>query len=160
RPEGQTRDDPAKPPAFGPSKRLDYELEVGVFIGRGNPLGHPISIEDAEDRIFGLCLVNDWSARDVQTWEYQPLGPFLAKNFATSISPWVVTLDALEPFRAAPVQRPESDPAPLPYLSSSHDDAFDISLEVSVSTAKMRDAGLPTFVLSRGSFSDMYWTFA
>ena len=131
RPEGQTRDDGAEAPTFGPTRRLDYELEVGAFIGTGNALGTPIAIGDAESHIAGLCLVNDWSARDIQAWEYQPLGPFLAKNFATTVSPWIVTLDALAPFRAPAFARPAGDPAPLPYL---HDDAnereggFDIVL--------------------------------
>ena len=163
RPEGQTRDDPSKPPVFGPSRRLDYELEVGAFIARGNPLGHPIGIEDAEDRIFGLCLVNDWSARDIQTWEYQPLGPFLAKNFATTVSPWVVTLDALEPFRIPAYARPEGDPAPLPYLASPRNaerGGVDITLEVSIQTAKMSRGGLAPMRVSRGSFASMYWTLA
>jgi fumarylacetoacetase len=156
RPKGQTRDDANAPPQFGPSKRLDYELEVGAIIGRGNALGEPVAIENAEEHILGLCLVNDWSARDIQTWEYQPLGPFLAKNFATSISPWVVTLDALEPFRVPPAPRPEGDPAPLPYLSSAGDRAFDITLEVWLRSAKMHEPML----VSRGNFRDMYWTFA
>jgi fumarylacetoacetase len=163
RPEGQTRDDPAAPPAFGPTKRLDYELEVGAFIARGNPLGHPISIADAEDRIFGLCLVNDWSARDIQTWEYQPLGPFLAKNFATSVSPWIVTLDALEPFRIPAYRRPAGDPAPLPYLASERNEqrgGIDITLEVLIQTAKMSRGGHEPMRVSRGSFAAMYWTFA
>ena len=161
RPDGQTRDDPAKPPVFGPTKRLDYELEVGAFIGRGNPLGHPISIADAEDRIFGLCLVNDWSARDIQTWEYQPLGPFLAKSFATSVSPWVVTLDALEPFRIPAYRRGADDPAPLPYLTSAHNEqrgGIDITLEVSILTAKMSRNGHAPMRISLGSFASMYWT--
>jgi fumarylacetoacetase len=156
RPKGQTRDDANAAPAYGPSKRLDYELEVGAVIGRGNTLGDPVPIARAEEHILGLCLVNDWSARDIQTWEYQPLGPFLAKNFATSISPWIVTLDALEPFRVAPPQRPEGDPAPLPYLSSANDRAFDITLEVWLRSDRMRDPML----VSRGNFRDMYWTFA
>ena len=163
RPEGQTREDPAGPPLFGPSKRLDYELEVGVFIGRGNPLGHPIAIDDAEDRIFGLCLVNDWSARDIQTWEYQPLGPFLAKNFATSVSPWVVTLDALEPFRIPAYQRAAGDPAPLDYLASKENQArggFDITLEVLIQTAKMTRHGHAPVRVSIGNFKSMYWTLA
>jgi fumarylacetoacetase len=156
RPKGQTRDDANAPPRFGPSKRLDYELEVGAVIGRSNSLGEPVSIDSAEEHILGLCLVNDWSARDIQTWEYQPLGPFLAKSFATSISPWIVTLDALEPFRVPVTPRPEGDPAPLPYLASANDRAFDITLEVSLRTEKMREPML----VSRGNFRDMYWTFA
>jgi fumarylacetoacetase len=156
RPKGQTRDDANAPPQFGPSKRLDYELEVGAIIGRPNALGEPVPIDRAEEHILGLCLVNDWSARDIQTWEYQPLGPFLAKNFATSISPWIVTLDALEPFRLPPAPRAEGDPAPLPYLSSPKDRAFDITLEVWLRSDKMREPML----VSRGNFRDMYWTMA
>ena len=156
RPKGQTRDDANAPPQFGPSKRLDYELEVGAVIGRGNALGEPVPIDRAEEHILGLCLVNDWSARDIQTWEYQPLGPFLAKNFATSVSPWIVTLDALEPFRVATTPRAEGDPAPLPYLTSANDRAFDITLEVWLRSDKMREPML----ISRGNFRDMYWTFA
>jgi fumarylacetoacetase len=156
RPTGQTRDDAAEPPSFGPSKRLDYEMEVGVLIGRGNALGEPIAIGDAESHVFGLCLVNDWSARDMQTWEYPPLGPFLAKNFATTISPWVVTLDALEPFRAEPFTRAEGDPAPLPYLSFDGDRGIDLKLDVSIKTPKMSEP----MRISRGNFRDMYWTIA
>ena len=163
RPDGQTREDQSKPPVFGPSKRLDYELEVGVFIARGNPLGHPISIDDAEDRIFGLCIVNDWSARDIQTWEYQPLGPFLAKNFATSVSPWVVTLDALEPFRIPAYKRAPDDPAPLRYLASSANQergGIDITLEVLIQTARMSRHGQAPMRVSIGGFKSMYWTLA
>ena len=163
RPEGQTRDDPAKPPVFGPSKRLDYELEVGVFIARGNPLGHSIAIDDAEERIFGLCLVNDWSARDIQTWEYQPLGPFLAKNFATTVSPWVVTMDALEPFRIPAYKRAVDDPAPLDYLASPNNEqrgGIDITLEVLIQTARMTRHGLAPMRVSLGNFRSMYWTLA
>jgi fumarylacetoacetase len=163
RPEGQTREDPAKPPVFGPSKRLDYELEVGVFIGRGNPLGHPIAIEDAEDRIFGLCIVNDWSARDIQSWEYQPLGPFLAKSFATSVSPWVVTMDALEPFRAPATTRAGDDPQPLDYLSSAENrqrGGIDITLEVLIQTARMTRHGQAPMRVSLGNLKSMYWTLA
>jgi fumarylacetoacetase len=150
RPSGQTRDDPNQPPSFGPSKRLDYEMEVGVIIGKGNPLGEAIPIAAAEEHIAGLCLVNDWSARDIQTWEYQPLGPFLSKNFATSISPWIVSLDALAPFRVEP---PEHDPPALPYLSPPGA-AYDITLEVWLRSAKMREP----VMISRGNFRDMYWT--
>jgi len=163
RPEGQTREDATKPPVFGPSKRLDYELEIGAFIARGNPLGRPIAIEDAEDRIFGLCLVNDWSARDIQTWEYQPLGPFLAKNFATTVSPWVVTMDALEPFRIPAYKRASEDPAPLPYLSSEKNverGGVAITLEVLIQTARMSRGGHAPMRVSIGSFSNMYWTLA
>jgi fumarylacetoacetase len=161
RPVGQTRDGNDGPPTFGPSRRLDYELEVGAFVGRGNSLGTPVAVDDAEEHLFGLCLVNDWSARDIQAWEYQPLGPFLAKSFATTISPWIVTLDALAPFRAPLAARPADDPQPLPYLTSprvSDAGAFDIALEVYLSTARMRDAGERPFCVSAGRFTDMYWT--
>ncbi|HET7433625.1 MAG TPA: fumarylacetoacetase [Thermoanaerobaculia bacterium] len=154
RPNGQTRDDAEQPPVFGPSKRLDYEMELGVVIGRGNALGEPIAVGNALEHVFGFCLVNDWSARDIQTWEYQPLGPFLAKNFATSISPWIVTLDALKPFRTHAFQRGEGDPAPLPYLAD--DTGFDITVEVWLRTSKMSEPQR----LSRGNFRDMYWTVA
>ncbi|HEY3055632.1 MAG TPA: fumarylacetoacetase, partial [Thermoanaerobaculia bacterium] len=160
RPEGQTRDDPLQPPSFGPSKRLDYEMEVGTFIARGNDLGEPILIHEAEEHVFGLCLVNDWSARDIQAWEYQPLGPFVSKSFATSISPWVVTLDALEPYRIARPSRPEGDPPPLPYLNFDEDRAFDITLEVFIASLQMRDQNVEPLRLSRGNFRDMYWTVA
>jgi fumarylacetoacetase len=163
RPSGQTRDTHDAPPEVGPTRRLDYELEVGAFIGAGNRLGEPIPIDRAERHVFGLCLVNDWSARDVQTWEYQPLGPFLAKNFATSISPWVVTMDALEPYRVAAFARAAGDPAPLPYLASSANaDAggIDITLEVLISTERMRASNVPVARVSTGSFADMYWTVA
>jgi fumarylacetoacetase len=156
RPNGQTRDDDQQAPSFGLSKRLDYELEIGTFVSRGNPLGEPIPITEAEEHLFGLCLVNDWSARDIQTWEYQPLGPFLAKSFATTISPWVVTLDALEPFRVPPFVRPEGDPKPLPYLRYEGDRGFDLQLEVWLQTQAMTEP----VRLSRGSFRDLYWTLA
>jgi fumarylacetoacetase len=155
RPRGQTRNDAASAePSFGPSVRLDYEMELGVFTGRGNPLGEPVSVGDAEAHLFGFCILNDWSARDIQTWEYQPLGPFLAKNFATSISPWVVTLDALEPYRVAPPERAGGDPAPLPHLAGGT--AFDITVEVWLRTARMGEA----VRVSRGNFRDMYWNAA
>lgn len=153
RPSGQTQTGDAAP-VFGPAKRLDYEMEVGMLIGRGNDLGDPVDISDAEEQLFGLCLVNDWSARDVQTWEYQPLGPFLSKSFATTISPWIVSLDALEPFRVPPFTRAESDPQPLPHLAGGS--GFSITVEVWLQTAKMREP----FRVSRGNFSDMYWTIA
>jgi fumarylacetoacetase len=140
---------------------LDYELEVGAFVGHGNGLGHPIPIGEAREHLFGLCLVNDWSARDVQSWEYQPLGPFLAKSFATTLSPWVVTLDALEPFRVPAYERPADDPAPLPYLAAEDDrqrGGFDLRLEVYLETQRMRDAGEPPFLLSRSNLRDLYWT--
>jgi fumarylacetoacetase len=163
RPKGQTRPDAQQPPVFGRSKALDYELEVGMFVGPGNALGDALSIDSAPNHIFGLCLVNDWSARDLQTWEYQPLGPFLAKNFATTISPWVVTMEALEPFRVPAFRRAEGDPSALPYLHSEADQregGIDLTLEVHLRTAKMREAGIPAVQLSRGSFRDMYWTMA
>jgi fumarylacetoacetase len=163
RPAGQTKADDASAPVFGPTQRLDYELEVGVLIGQGNPLGAPIPLSRAEQHAFGLCLVNDWSARDMQAWEYQPLGPFLAKNFLTTISPWVVTMEALAPFRTAAFSRPAGDPQPLPYLTDASNETaggFDITLEVWLSTEKMRAANLPAERLSRGSFRDMYWTLA
>lgn len=161
RPSGQTRPNPDAPPVFGPSRLLDYELEVGVIVGRGNPLGEPIPIGAADERIFGLCLLNDWSARDIQAWEYQPLGPFLSKSFATSVSPWIVTREALAPFRCAAYARPEGDPAPLDYLLDADDQArgaFDVTLEVELLTARMREAGLPPARLSRSRLAELYWT--
>lgn len=163
RPSGQTKAPDATEPAFGPSRSLDYELEVGFFIGAGNPRETPIPLSDAEQHIFGLCLVNDWSARDVQAWEYQPLGPFLAKNFATTISPWLVTLDALEPFRVPAFSREQNDPPPLPYLDSPGDRShggFDITLEVSLRTARMRRDNIAAAQISRGNLRDLYWTLA
>lgn len=149
-------------PELAPSRRLDYELELGVFVGPGNALGSRIGIEQAESHVFGLCLLNDWSARDIQAWEYQPLGPFLGKNFATSISPWIVTLEALEPYRLA-WERPAGDPQPLPYLDSPQvrsRGAFDIRLEVHLQTDAMRRAGKAPALLSRTSFKHSYWTLA
>src|SRR5438128_4993246 len=140
RPQGQTKAPDAEAPAFGPSKRLDYELELGFIVGQGNALGEPIAIGEAEQHLFGVTLLNDWSARDVQAWEYQPLGPFLAKNFATTLSPWVVTMDALAPFRA-PFERPAGDPVPLPYLDGAANrlhGAVDIVLETWLQTASMK----------------------
>ena len=163
RPQGQVAANPAGPPTFAPTARLDYELEVGAVIGRGNALGAPIPLAEAEQHLAGLVLVNDWSARDVQAWEYQPLGPFLAKNFATTISPWVITLDALAPYRTAARPRGADEPAPLPYLTDAADaaqGAFAITLEVWLRSAAMRDAGMPAVRLSRGDFSTMYWTLA
>lgn len=160
RPNGQTREGDA-PPQFGPSKRLDYEMEVGFFIGQGNDLGEPIPIDEARDHIFGLCLVNDWSARDIQTWEYQPLGPFLAKNFGTTVSPWVVTSEALLPFRSPAAERAEGDPQPLPYLDSNREreeGGIDLNVEVWLSTAKMRREGVAPLRLTRGNLREMYWT--
>jgi fumarylacetoacetase len=161
RPSGQSRAPDAEAPSFGPSRSLDYEMELGVFVGPGNPLGEPVPIGRAEERIFGLCLVNDWSARDIQAWEYQPLGPFLAKNFATTISAWVVTPEALAPFRRPPAERAAGDPAPLPYLDSRRNadsGAFAVTVEVHLSSARMRQRGLDPVRLSRGSAADLYWT--
>jgi fumarylacetoacetase len=163
RPEGQTRPDPGAPPSFGPTRQLDYELEVGMFIGSGNELGTSIPVGQAQSHIAGLCLVNDWSARDVQAWEYQPLGPFLAKNFATTVSPWVVTLEALAPFRLPAFARAAGDPAPLPHLLDQADQrsgGFDVTLEVLLSSARMRTDGHPPMRVSIGSFRSMYWTVA
>ena len=163
RPHGQ-RKPPAEPaPTFGPSRRLDYELEIGVWVGPGNALGSPIPIGEAEAHIAGFCLLNDWSARDIQAWEYQPLGPFLAKNFATSISPWIVTPEALAPFRIPQPRRPDGDPAPLPYLLDAGDQthgALDIELEVHLYTRSLADAGLPPQRLSIGNTRHLYWTVA
>jgi fumarylacetoacetase len=163
RPCGQTEPLGGGAPAFGPSLCLDYELEVGAFLGPGNPLGEPVPIAAAEERIFGLCLVNDWSARDLQKWEYQPLGPFLAKSFATSVSPWVVTLEALAPFRVPAFARPEGDPRPLPYLAHDENEAWggiDLRLEVRLSSRAMREGGRPPITVSRSNLSDLYWTLA
>jgi len=163
RPSGQSRDDASSPPTFGPSRRLDYELEIGAIIAEGNAIGTPIPIAAAERHVAGLCLVNDWSARDIQAWEYQPLGPFLAKSFATTMSPWIVTLDALAPFRAPTAVRDSGDPAPLPYLDDPDDSehgGFDIALEVLLTTRRMRDEGAPPWRVSAGSFATMYWSLA
>jgi fumarylacetoacetase len=163
RPHGQSKGDTDAEPTFGPSRRLDYELEVGAFIGSGNRLGEPIPLSEAEDRLFGLCLVNDWSARDLQSWEYQPLGPFLAKNFATTVSPWVVTMDALAPFRAHAFPRADGDPRPLPYLASPSNEAaggIDIQLEVWIRSERMRRERVEPMRLSRVHFTEMYWTLA
>ncbi len=162
RPSGQTRDGDAEP-RFGPTNALDYEVELGFFVGAGNPLGETVPISEAEEHLFGICLVNDWSARDIQAWEYQPLGPFLAKSFATSLSPWVVTMEALAPFRAPAFARAEGDPAPLPYLfdpSDQEQGGLDLWLEVSLLSPRMRDAGIAPVVLGRSNFRDMYWTMA
>ena len=162
RPNGQTKAADQDAPSFGPCRRLDYELELGLVIGRPNALGQPISMAQAEEHVFGVALFNDWSARDVQGWEYQPLGPFLSKNFASTLSPWVVTLDALAPFRA-PFSRPEADPAPLPYLASpgnTAQGAIDIELEVWLQTAQMRAAGHAGDKLSQSNYRDAYWSVA
>src|SRR5271155_1737980 len=162
RPSGQSKSVDTECPVFGPTRLLDYELEVGFFIGEGNAGGETIPISEAESHIFGLCLLNDWSARDIQAWEYQPLGPFLAKNFATSISPWIVTMDALEPFRV-PHARPEAPPPPLPYLNSLTNceaGAFDIRLEALIQSAAMRERNEPAHRLSLTSYRHAYWTIA
>jgi fumarylacetoacetase len=159
RPCGQSKPPHCLEPSFGSSRSLDYELEVGAFIGAGNALGEPIPMDEAERHIFGLCLLNDWSARDVQAWEYQPLGPFLAKNFATTISPWVVTMEALEPYRVAMAERPEGDPAPLAYLSGDQS-AFDVTLEVFLRSERMRESGIAPVRVSRGNLRDLYWSMA
>lgn len=163
RPKGQRKAPDESAPSFGASQLLDYELEVGFFVGVGNELGQPIAIDRAEEHIFGLCLVNDWSARDIQAWEYQPLGPFLSKSFATTVSPWVVTLEALAPFRCPAFQRAQGDPLPLPYLSSSLDASsggIDLKVEVLLRSAQMREEGRAPFHLSHASFKQMYWTLA
>jgi fumarylacetoacetase len=160
RPYGQTKPPAAPEPVFGASRSMDFELEVGLFVGPGNMLGEPIPIAEAEQQIFGLCLVNDWSARDIQSWEYQPLGPFLAKSFATTISPWIVPIEALAPYRVAAAERAFGDSAPLPYLNSPtrNRDAFDLTLEVYLQSAQMQNAGLEPVRISRGNLRDLYWT--
>jgi fumarylacetoacetase len=163
RPSGQIQTGSALPPEFKSTLELDYECEVGAFIGQSNAVGQAVPIGDAEDRLFGLCLLNDWSARDIQRWEYQPLGPFLAKSFATTISPWIVTAEALAPFRIPHFARAEDDPQPLPYLDDPDDrthGGVNLTLEVYLSTDGMRQKGLDRHRLSRANFRDMYWTFA
>jgi len=163
RPKGQTLPAGHTEPSFGPCARLDYELELGIWIGQGNEMGQAIPIAEADQHLAGLCLLNDWSARDIQAWEYQPLGPFLSKSFITSISPWVVTAEALEPFRRAQPARPEGDPQPLPYLLDQRDQAtgaFDIELEVLLLTERMREQGLPAHRLALSNTLNMYWTVA
>jgi fumarylacetoacetase len=163
RPKGQTLPAGQTEPVLGPCARLDYELELGIWIGQGNGLGDSIAITDAADHIAGFCLLNDWSARDIQAWEYQPLGPFLSKSFLTSISPWVITAEALEPFRRAQPPRPEGDPQPLPYLLDQRDQgagAFDIELEVLLLTENMREKNLPAQRLTLSNTQHMYWTVA
>lgn len=162
RPNGQFLPPGAATPEVGPCRRLDYELEIGIWIGAGNALGEPVAIEQAEQHVFGLCLLNDWSARDIQAWEYQPLGPFLSKNFATTVSPWIVTLQALAPYRL-PAHRPDGDPQPLPYLDSAGNrahGAIDIRVEAWIETGAMRAAGSGAHRLSRTSFAHSYWTVA
>lgn len=159
RPWGQVAPEGENPPSYQPTARLDYEAEMGFLVGAGNTLGEPVPIDEAERLLFGLCLLNDWSARDVQAWEYQPLGPFLAKSFATTLSPWVVTLDALAPFRRPPAPRAEGDPAPLPHLvASSGDRAIDVTVDVLLRTERMRAANEPAVRVSRSSLGDLYWT--
>jgi fumarylacetoacetase len=163
RPNGQTLPNGAKDPTFGPTQMLDYEAEVGFFVGRGNDLGKPVPIDHAEERLFGICLVNDWSARDIQSWEYQPLGPFLSKSFATTISPWVVTWEALEPYRVPSFFRPPGDPQPLAYLNSEKDrneGGIDLTVEVYIRSMLMREGRLRPSRLSAASLADMYWTAA
>jgi fumarylacetoacetase len=163
RPKGQRKPPYSEGPGYGPTYRLDYELELGVWIAGENALGEPVPIGKAASRIGGLCLLNDWSARDLQAWEYQPLGPFLAKNFLTSVSPWVITAEALAPFRVAQPPRPEGDPAPLPYLFDAADQtegAFALTLETWIATQKMREAGKPPHRLGMGPATSMYWTVA
>ncbi len=163
RPSGQRKAPDADVPEYGPSRRLDYELELGIWVGRGNELGSPIPIAEAGEHIAGCCLLNDWSARDLQAWEYQPLGPFLAKSFLTSVSPWIVSPQALAPFRKAMPARPAGDPQPLDYLVDPDPDsaALAIQLEVTLSTEKMRAEGLTPHVLSRGTAdAAMYWSAA
>jgi fumarylacetoacetase len=161
RPVGQVLAMPGAAPQFKPTEALDYEVEVGFFVGPGNRLGEAIPIAQAGAHLFGVCLLNDWSARDLQAWEYQPLGPFLAKSFATSISPWVVTMEALEPFRTGARQRPAGDPAPLEYLSAEADQragGIDLTVEVYLRSEQMRKAGMNAVRLSRGNLAELYWT--
>ena len=162
RPQGQLMPPGAESPTLAPSKRLDFELELGIFVGAGNSLGTPITMDQAEQHVFGICLLNDWSARDIQGWEYQPLGPFLSKSFATSISPWIVTLEALAPYRL-PFTRDADEPQPLPYLDSEHNraaGAFDIQLKITLATPAMREAELPAHTICQTSYRHAYWTLA
>jgi fumarylacetoacetase len=163
RPRGQSKAPGEAAPSYGPSRNLDFELELGAFIGTDSELGVPVPIAKAADYVFGYCLLNDWSARDIQGWEYQPLGPFLGKNFATTISPWVVTAEALAPFHTAAFKRPEGDPAPLPHLDDAGDRAdggLDITLEAYIATEGIRRAGMRPHRLTQTSFAQMYWTVA
>lgn len=160
RPNGQTRAPDQDAPQFGPCKRLDFELELGIYLGQGNDPGVPVKLDEADDHVFGYCLFNDWSARDIQAWEYVPLGPFLSKNFASTISPWIVTNEAVLPFRQA-WTRDEKDPQPLEYLESASNrrhGAIDIRLQVALQSDAMREQGLAALVLSRSSFASSYWT--
>jgi fumarylacetoacetase len=161
RPHGQLKPSESESPVFAPSRALDYEMELGCFVGPGNPLGEPVPIGQVEEHLFGSNLVNDWSARDIQTWEYQPLGPFLAKSFATTVSPWVITFEALEPYRVPGYRRSAGDPAPLPYLDSEGErtrGGIDATVEVYLLTSQMRDNGMSPHQLSRGRTADLYWT--
>jgi fumarylacetoacetase len=161
RPAGQRRATESEIPVFGPCERLDYELELGIWVGPGNPLGSTVPVGEAASHIAGYCLLNDWSARDMQSWETQPLGPFLAKSFQTSVSPWIITPEALAPFRVAQAPRPEGDPQPLPYLHDEADQrsgALDVELEVFLMTPGLRARGLPPHRLSLGHAGDLYWT--
>lgn len=160
RPKGQILESGAEAPVYKPSELLDYEIELGAVVGAGNPLGQPIAMADVADHLFGMVIINDWSARDVQKWEYQPLGPFNGKNFATSISPWVVTLEALKPYRVPGPPRKEGDPETLDYLKSEEDWALDITVEVYLSSEKMREQKMAPLLLSKGNFEGMYWTIA
>jgi fumarylacetoacetase len=164
RPNGQTKAPDAPAPVFGPSKRLDFELELGFVIGPGNPLGKPVPISKAMDHVFGVVLFNDWSARDIQAWEYQPLGPFLAKSFASTVSPWIVTMEALEPFRCPAFDRaPGGQPAPLPYLMNEADQregGYAIGMEMYLRSAKMRAQKIPAARLTRSNFRHSFWTAA
>ncbi|NQU70064.1 MAG: fumarylacetoacetase [Rhodospirillales bacterium] len=161
RPFGQTKPADAESPSFGPTKAFDYETEMAFYVGPGNPLGQPVSLTEAEDHIFGLSILNDWSARDIQAWEYQPLGPFLAKSFSSHVSPWVVPLEALAPFRCAAYQRPDGDPAPLDYLASDANEAqggFDVRIQVSIASQQMRKDGMEPVTLAVTNMQHLYWT--
>jgi fumarylacetoacetase len=163
RPQGQRKGANEDVPSYGPSRNLDFELELGAFIGLGTELGTTVPVGKAAEHVFGYCLLNDWSARDIQAWESQPLGPFLGKNFGTTVSPWVVTAAALAPFRTAAYARPEGDPAPLPYLADAEDQAnggLDITLEAYFSTETMRKNGTAPVRITQTSFAQMYWTIA
>ena len=163
RPKGQIKGPDSEQPVYAASKSLDYEAEIGCFVGWGNELGETVPLDRAEDHLFGLSLVNDWSARDIQTWEYQPLGPFLAKSFATTTSPWLVTFEALEPYRVPAYARPSEDPGPLPYLNTERNRSsggIDVVVEVLLNTPGMREAGIPAARVSRARLADLYWTMA
>jgi hypothetical protein len=161
RPKGQIKPGDAPEPFYAACRALDYELELGIVIGMRSELGRPVPVGSAAESVFGFCLLNDWSARDIQAWEYQPLGPFLGKNFSTTISPWIVTSEALAPYRTHAYKRPEGDPAPLPYLTDAADQAHGgiaIELSAHIRTAKIREQGIAAFRLSRSPFESLYWT--